>query len=769
MTKALLLLSAVFFFSVGALPQRANDSRFHTIAQQREDTIFAASLLQTASRYNNTQPDSSLYYANLYLNLSSAAQTPSLTTQAWLVKGYTFYIKGDYPAALSAYQTMYTNAAKASDSKNMSVAVNNQGNVYIELNQLNKATDKYKESLAIATASGNNYGIARSYNNIGYVYKETGVYDKAIENFLYALTYYEKLSLLSEASICYNNIAIVYVRQKNFEKALEYNRLALSIQQKNNLLLGWGISLQSIANIYGETGDYANAIAHYKQASVIYDRMNDTRQKAILYSNMGELYHLQKRYDSSILYYAKAIAVNKEIGNRRNLTIAYIGNASSLISQNRMEEAKGMLDSAEVLSGDNSRREDLKSFLQVKSDYYMAAGNPATALLWYKKYTAQKDSLLNEQNVKTVADLNIRYETEKKKLEIELLNKNNSIQDLQIKSQRLALTKRAYELAQQQLALSNANLLIANNHLRIQNQQGVILKNRLDSAEAARRFNNLKQLSSIQQLELQNQKLLNERKTTIITLLIVFTLLAGLLGYSYYKRYQLKQEARRQADVLHQQELASKAILDAEEQERQRIARDLHDGVGQMMSAARMNLSAVEEDSLLLPPHGQNGLQTVLSLIDASLKEVRAVSHSMMPNALLKRGLAGAVREFIEQVDKRKLAIRLHTEGLNERIDQTVESMLYRIVQECINNVIKHAKATQLDISLTRNGSGIEGMIEDNGQGFLLADIDKKDGIGFKNIRSRIEFLKGNIEWSSAPQQGTLIAFRVPAAMIAER
>lgn len=263
---------------------------------------------------------------------------------------------------------------------------------------------------------------------------------------------------------------------------------------------------------------------------------------------------------------------------------------------------------------------------------------------------------------------------------------------------------------------------------------------------------------------MQNQRLLNARKNTFIVIIVVLALLTGLLTYSYYRRYRLKQAARLQASILQQQELAAIAVLQAEEKERKRIASDLHDGVGQMMSAAKMNLSAYESDLAGAPEEQVEAIKKVMLMIDDSLKEVRAVSHSMMPNALLQAGLASAIREFINQIDKRKLNIQLHTEGLNERIDRNVENVLYRVVQECVTNVIKHAKASQLDISLIKNHDMIEATIEDNGIGFDMNNGLQTSGIGLNNIRSRIEFLKGEIEWNSFANKGTLVAFQVPLA-----
>ena len=153
-------------------------------------------------------------------------------------------------------------------------------------------------------------------------------------------------------------------------------------------------------------------------------------------------------------------------------------------------------------------------------------------------------------------------------------------------------------------------------------------------------------------------------------------------------------------------------------------------------------------------------LDRVLGLVDESCSEVRAVSHSMMPNALLKKGLSSALGDFIQKIDQKVLKIQLHIEGLEERLMPETESVLYRIIQECITNVIKHSHANRLDLSLLRNKEGIDITIEDNGKGF---DTKKKSaGIGLQNIQARIAFLKGSIDLSSVPGKGTSIGIYIP-------
>jgi signal transduction histidine kinase len=264
------------------------------------------------------------------------------------------------------------------------------------------------------------------------------------------------------------------------------------------------------------------------------------------------------------------------------------------------------------------------------------------------------------------------------------------------------------------------------------------------------------------ELTLKEQKLTILKKNYLLIGIITGALLLTLLGISYYRRMRLIEEKKSQEAVVKEQQKATIAVLQAEEKERKRVAAELHDGVGQMMSVARMHLSQFEELAIANGIEYKEKYDHLTDLIDDSCEEVRNISHQMMPNALLKQGLAKAVRNFITQVKNPKLSINLYTEGLDEDLPEYSSAMLYRIIQECVNNVIKHSEATSLDISLLRNETEIRATIEDNGKGFDISQNNYKEGIGLQNIRDRITFLKGEVEIDSKAGKGTLIAIYIP-------
>jgi len=249
---------------------------------------------------------------------------------------------------------------------------------------------------------------------------------------------------------------------------------------------------------------------------------------------------------------------------------------------------------------------------------------------------------------------------------------------------------------------------------------------------------------------LQQQFEISRRNYWVAGIAIIFGLVLLML-YLLYTRARLKQ-----------QNIATTAIIETEEKERKRIAQDLHDSVSQLMMAAKINLTVVGNDIPFLNDVQRGRFEKAIHLVDEGFKEVRTISHNMMPQALLESGLALVIKQFIENIENDTIKLNLFTRGFEDHFDDTIETILYRILQECVNNVLKHAKANRVDISLIRDEDNISLTIEDNGSGFDVTDKRKYNGMGLKNLQNRVNFIRGKIEIDSHPGRGTLVSVYVP-------
>jgi signal transduction histidine kinase len=146
-----------------------------------------------------------------------------------------------------------------------------------------------------------------------------------------------------------------------------------------------------------------------------------------------------------------------------------------------------------------------------------------------------------------------------------------------------------------------------------------------------------------------------------------------------------------------------------------------------------------------------------------AMADVRTLSHQIMPNMLIKNSLSDALRDLISKTNSPKLQIDLKMEGLKNDLNQNIQVVMYRVIQECINNTIKHAKANRVEISLIQSNTMIKAIFKDDGVGFNPLKISSKnDGLGLDNIKSRIDMLKGDLKIKSAEGQGTSIVMKIP-------
>ena len=187
------------------------------------------------------------------------------------------------------------------------------------------------------------------------------------------------------------------------------------------------------------------------------------------------------------------------------------------------------------------------------------------------------------------------------------------------------------------------------------------------------------------------------------------------------------------------------------------MAKDLHDGLGGMLSGVKLSLGAMKGNSILSEDNTRL-FARVLDQLDHSINEMRRVAHNMMPEALVKLGLPQAIQDYCDGLNEsNNLKFKTQFYGLENRLEASTEIVVYRIVQELLNNVVKHASATETLVQVMRHENNLNVTIEDNGKGFVVNEADERKGAGLANVRSRVDYLKGQLDIQSSPGKGTSI------------
>jgi signal transduction histidine kinase len=207
------------------------------------------------------------------------------------------------------------------------------------------------------------------------------------------------------------------------------------------------------------------------------------------------------------------------------------------------------------------------------------------------------------------------------------------------------------------------------------------------------------------------------------------------------------------------------AMMSGEEKERARLAKELHDGIGGILSATKMHLSILNNENPF--PEKATKFADTLGMLDSAFKEIRSIAHNLAPEILWKHGLNKALFLFCERVSNERLEVEYYMVGEIPRLQHNYKLIIYRIVQELINNVIKHSQATNAFVQLTHHENFMTITVEDNGIGM---EEKESNGIGMDNLRSRIETLKGELNISSEKGRGTTfyIEFDVADFLIKE-
>lgn len=205
-----------------------------------------------------------------------------------------------------------------------------------------------------------------------------------------------------------------------------------------------------------------------------------------------------------------------------------------------------------------------------------------------------------------------------------------------------------------------------------------------------------------------------------------------------------------------------KSVIEAEERERRRIARELHDGIGQYLSASHMNMEAVKREAGHLSEKSRSRFETGLSLLKKAIGETRNTAHNLMPHVLEDYGLELALHTLVEKTGEgREIELVLESEIDDTALDKVASFNLYRIIQEAINNAIKHGKCSKISIKVCQGDDLLACTISDNGIG---AEIDEAQagGIGIRNMKSRVQSMSGTIAFQSKAGEGMRIDIRIP-------
>ena len=605
------------------------------------------------------------------------------------------------------------------------------------VNQLNKDAEKIQFSdpdkaikiinKSIFTAQKINYsfGLSVAYSlRAGLLYYEMKLDScKLLLDKAYSLVskYTDKESKNQRANIL-NRYAAIFQRRQNYDSAVE-------------------LYLQS-ANIFKETGDEQKIINSYYNLSGIYKYLGDTT-KTFYYARetnrlaaktadtvflirglivLGEAYNYIKNYDSLLLISQKGL----RLANSHQMTFAMgiFHNFMGLYFTNKEVQ----YDSA-VLHYNIALQ--IFNKINIPFDKALVLQNIGNTYLKKKEFV---NAIKFSKQANELSE-NLGFEQVQ----------NMSLLDLVKAEEQLGDIPESYKYLKQYVKV-NDSIHNRNSQKKVYDMEAKYLAQK-------------KEVMMLAQQKIIKQK--NQLNYLLASGLFLLAFIIALLYFIYRNKQKLHEQKITKLET-QQQLTATEAVLKGEEQERTRLAKDLHDGLGGMLSGIKFSFNTMK-GNLVMTPDNTQSFERSMDMLDSSIKEMRRVAHNMMPEALVKFGLDTALKDFCNEIQQSgALYISYQSIGLeNMVIKQTAEITIYRIVQELVNNIMKHAAAKNAIVQVTKTSGQLAVTVEDDGRGFDTNILNKVKGIGWSSIQNRVEFLKGTLDVISEKEKGTSVHIEI--------
>lgn len=700
--------------------------------------------LGSAYAYGNNDSLKVWHYADLLMTMANKANNNMGRGTSWYLKGIYFLRKRQFNKAIELFRQSAVYSRLAKHTMNHGNAYFAMAQCYGYLAQPDKAIEFYKQAKDIYATQAKLAQLLVNTDLILFrLYESRNNYDASLACLFDALKTSEAMPNNYRYTEILVDLGNSYWRLKQLDKARSYYQMVVNHAQKTKNDIETGNGYAGLGLVYLEEANYPEAKKFTEKAlEILLNYPTENSRLNVIYNNLGGINLRLGNYEDAIVYLKKSVAYSEKT-KEVSATIVSQANIGYAYAQlGKFDEADKWLELAKKTSLGSAYPYALSTLYAHLANLDSLKGDFKNALIHKSLYYGYDQKDANLKVSQQLNQLNALYETEKKEAQIALLNKEKSIDLLKLSNQTLQLAKKEQALQINQLEISS------------QHQQ--LISQSLKAKEKERNIKYLKKQNQLQHLELSNKALqIRQRNLILIGLSLLFTVLA-LLGYSVYKRHKIKL----QNEIYQQQELATKALFEGEQQERIRIARDLHDSIGQMLSVVKMNLSNLQRQQ---PENAVT--ERTAQLVDRAIDEVRHISHNLIPEEL-NFGLFNAIEELCDKISASGTLTTLQVPDhiRNYPFSKQNELSIYRIVQEVLNNMVKHAQASKIEIDVIDKVQSFSIGISDNGQGFDPRSIRQSKGMGWKNISARVNLLNGKLKIHSEKLSGTQIEITLPAS-----
>lgn len=604
-----------------------------------------------------------------------------------------------------------------------------------ENSDTSKAMSYYKKGMEVAKNNNNKTWIASAFIDYGNVQYNSHQPELARSFFIEA-THFAKLdNNRSRVGACYNNIANTFLQEFRNDSALHYSILAL------------------------------------KEFTAV----NDSSMMLVVKSNIASYLEDMRQLEDCLKYVDESVALGLKLKDFDSVVSALLTGAIAKTKLKDFNGAEKYLDRASELMPYTVNETIRPQFFQnlgggyqgiEKYDKALQYADSALRLVKKFDFVYYKSSILMLKGV-VLNDLNRPNEA---------LPYINEALTLALNTRDWMVVRECY-ITLSRISEKQGMSDVALEYYKLYHQfSDSTLNEKISSqlVEVNGKYQLERKQFELERVQRENElNHLKEEKQRIILLTIsgiaILIIIVLLLLYAVQRRKVVLekqeialQEAKISALEQEKQVVALDSIIKGEENERSRVAKDLHDGLGSLLSGVKLSLSTMR-GNLIIEESQVRIFERSIQQLDEAIQEMRRVAHNMMPESLIKFGLVEAVASLCESIQNSgRLKIHYTSQSWNRRISSDKEIMAYRIVQELLNNAIKHSQATSVIVQLSIHNEIAQIEVEDNGAGFDLEKWNKGEGMGFSNLKNRVDYLKGDIHVQSDVSSGSSFVIEFP-------
>lgn len=696
------------FVILGLVPGRAGnepvtDSLLKALSATIDDSLRVVYNNELAWEFRKTDTTRAIFHASEARAIARRSRFPQGEAESWVRLSNIYEFHGRLAEAREALLQALPIETAVQNNNGIARAQHQLGLIAKKLGDFVEARRYFEASIAYWEKSdGQQKNLAIAYTNLGTVLKYLSDFQGALKSFHHALDIRQSLADQKGTANCYLSLGALYLRLNNGEKAYDYGRQALELFTRLGDHSGVAKAYNNIGQYYFDAGQYDNALEAFRQSLELKSEEGDPYTLSITLANIGALYAVLGKYTPALQNYQQSLELRQKMGDKKGIAESLFQLGNVYHKQGLHNQAIAGYEQSLALAQSSGAALLRVDVLLELSRCLSDIGRFDQATRYSFELFELKDSL--DQTYQDAINYKLKYEEERQKLE---------------------LLQKEQEISEAQLRISEARLRVRNTYL--QGVAGVLL---LGGTLLLLLFFNNRQKQRLE-LARKNEHLTKQRVETL----------------------------------LRDQELNfTHARIEGQEMERHRIARDLHDRLGGMLSTVKLYFKAMDN---AFPQLRQNGesvhFEKANSLLDEACEEVRKIAHDMEADGLQQYGLIRQLEHFAADMEATNLLrVNFLSHGFDRRLPINQESRLYTIIRELVSNVLNHARATELTIQLNQLGETINIMVEDDGIGFDPDAIGRRHGMGLRSIRDRVAAMGGAMLIDSGRGAGTTITLDIP-------